>query len=204
MRRFTILSLMILVLGSAVGIAALRGANEPWASGLLMTTPAVFGLALIGGLCGKERSRPARLGFAVLGGGYFALTFLGLSEGNLAKLPTSKLLYFVHERVVGQATYSVVFTAANTNVSNGFVVYQGAQSTSPQGVTSTPGDMTFRLVNTAASPATPNPWGSMLPGAANYDAFQTVGHCLFALLAGLMGAVIARRFDKGRVAARAS
>ena len=35
----------------------------------------------------------------------------------------------------------------------------------------------------------------MLPGAANYEAFSVVGHCQFALLAGLLGMVIARRYQ---------
>src|SRR5262249_32017559 len=43
-------------------------------------------------------------------------------------------------------------------------------------------------------------WKAILPGAANYDAFSTVGHCLFALLAGPLGAVIARRFERRRAA----
>jgi hypothetical protein len=48
----------------------------------------------------------------------------------------------------------------------------------------------------------PNRWRAILPGAANYEAFSTIGHCLFALLAGLLGAFVAIRFDKGRVAPR--
>src|SRR5437867_2666497 len=104
MRRFTILGLMGLVLALAVGLAAMRGANEYWASGLLFATPLLLGIAVLGALCGSRRRRTRRIGFAVLGGGYFALAFLGLSDGNLAKLPTSRLLLYVHERVVGQAT----------------------------------------------------------------------------------------------------
>jgi hypothetical protein len=35
----------------------------------------------------------------------------------------------------------------------------------------------------------------MLPGAANYEAFSAVGHRQFALLAGLLGMFIARRYQ---------
>ena len=38
-------------------------------------------------------------------------------------------------------------------------------------------------------------WKAVLPGAANYESFSVVGHCLFALLAGLLGMVIARRYE---------
>src|SRR4051794_8501084 len=100
MRRFSILGLMGLIVALAIGLAALRGANEYWAGGLLLATPVLLCVALVGALCGKKRSRAGRLGFAVFGGAYFALAFLGLSEANLAKLPTSMLLRFVTERVV--------------------------------------------------------------------------------------------------------
>ena len=57
MRRFSIRALMGRVLALAVGLAASCGANEYWAGGLLLATPLLFGIALIGGLCGKVRSR---------------------------------------------------------------------------------------------------------------------------------------------------
>ncbi len=37
-------------------------------------------------------------------------------------------------------------------------------------------------------------WSQLLPGAVNFDAFSAVGHSLFALLAGALGAVIAQWF----------
>jgi hypothetical protein len=36
-------------------------------------------------------------------------------------------------------------------------------------------------------------WGSLLPGAADNGAFSAVGHCLFALTAGLFRIAISRR-----------
>lgn len=206
MRRFSIRGLMALVLALAVGLAALRGANDYWAGGLLLATPLLMALALLGALCGRERPRAGRLGFAVLGGTYFALAFLGLSEGYRAKLPTSTLLRRVHERVAGTRSFSVVFSTTATPTATATVAPGG-----PSGVTVTP--QTVNLVGSLpAGPTTvfedvtdggaapPNRWRAFLPGAANYAAFQAVGHCLFALLAGLLGAAIARRFERGRAA----
>ncbi len=153
MRRFTILGLMGLVLGLAVAIAALRNADDYWAGGLLLATALLIGVAALGAVYNSGRWRAGRLGFVVFGGGYFALAFLGLSEPNLAKLPTTWLLRYVHEKV------------APTSMGNGVWAF-------PE-----------------------NHWSSMLPGAANYDAFSVVGHCLFALLAGLLGIVIATRYQ---------
>ena len=99
MRRFTILGLMGVVLGMAVAIAALRNADDYWAGGLLLTTVMLIGVATLGACYHSGRRRAGRLGFAVFAGGYFALAFLGLSPNHLAKLPTSWLLSYVHQRV---------------------------------------------------------------------------------------------------------
>ena len=56
MKRLTILSLMGLILVLAVAVAALRNADVYWASGMILATPMLFGVALIGALCGGERS----------------------------------------------------------------------------------------------------------------------------------------------------
>lgn len=195
MRRFTILTLMGLVLALAVGLAALRGANDYWAGDLLLATPLLFGVALIGATCGKERSRAGRLGFAVLGGVYFALAFFGLSEGNLGKLPTSCLLRYIHERVAGQQTFSVVFTTTTPPLALTKAATTVNVSGTPYGITNVAGTLNETV---DANSQTTKRWRAMLPGAANYDAFQSVGHCLFALLAGLLGAVVARRFANRR------
>jgi hypothetical protein len=42
-------------------------------------------------------------------------------------------------------------------------------------------------------------WKAMLSGAVNYEAFSIVGDCLFVLLAGQLGAIMALRFERGRV-----
>ena len=61
MRRFTILSLMGVVLGVAVAAAALRSANDYWAGGLLVATVILIGTAARRGLlfgpsaCGSAR-----------------------------------------------------------------------------------------------------------------------------------------------------
>jgi hypothetical protein len=41
------------------------------------------------------------------------------------------------------------------------------------------------------SSSLPEKCWSLLPGVANDDAFDAVGHCQFVLLAGLLGAVVA-------------
>jgi hypothetical protein len=187
MRRFTILGLMGLVLGVAVAVAALRNADDYWAGGLMLATVLLIGVVTIGAVYHSGRRRAGRLGFAVFGGGYFAMAFLGLSDQNLTKLPTTWLLVYVHQRVAPPQPYTTFTlvgapqgTVLTSNVTPGPVANSVTTITTSQ----------LTLTNSVGV-ATPAPWKSLLPGAANYQAFSVIGHCLFALLAGLMGIVIA-------------
>jgi hypothetical protein len=204
MRRFTILSLMGLVLVLALAIAALRNANDYWAGGLLLATPLLLSAALIGASCGEGRSRAPRLGFAVFGGAYFALAFLGLSEGNLAKLPTSWLLMSIHQRVAPPQTFTYIITGTMSGQTGQGTILSGNASPGPitgpitSTITTTPNAQWISA--NSPGPGVSQGWKAILPGAANYDAFSAVGHCLFALLAGFLGAVIARWFETRRAA----
>src|SRR5262249_10242608 len=99
MRRYTILSLIGVVLVLAIALAALRNADDTWAVGLILATTLLLGMATLSAVYNAGRRRAARLGFVVFGGGYFALAFLGLSDQNLTKLPTTWLLDYIHQRV---------------------------------------------------------------------------------------------------------
>jgi hypothetical protein len=199
MKRLTILSLMGLVLALAVAIAALRNADDYWAGAMILATPLLFCVAAIGALCGEDRSRDRRLGFAILGGGYFALAFLGLSDQNLSRLPTVRLLAYVHQRVSPPQTFTFTVTGGSSAApaSPGTIILASTR----------PGPLNLVTTTTTTSAPTPDPastavtsnrWKSLLPGAANYEAFSIVGHCLFALLAGSLGAMIARWFRRRR------
>jgi hypothetical protein len=201
MRRFRILTLMVLILALAVAIAALRNADDVWAGSLMTVTPLILCVSLVGALCGRPARREGRLGFAIFGGAYFALAFLGLSESKLALLPTSRLLKLAHERVV-PATFQVIYTVMQPT--------PPSPATTVTRVVSRPVTATRTLaakvsVNgserwTRSRQVSPDlteassRWRALLPGAANLEAFNVVGHCLFALIAGLLGSAVAIRF----------
>ena len=193
MRRFTILGLMGLVLGAAVAIAALRNADDYWAGGLLLATAMLIGVVTIGAFYHSRRRRAGRLGFTIFGGGYFALAFLGLSDQNLAKLPTTWLLIYVHQRVAPQQqAFNIAFTAAApVQVPGTSLNFTTVPFTN---IVTTTTNAQFAVASMMAGD-TSTRWRSLLPGAANYDAFSVVGHCLFTVLAGLLGMVIARRYQ---------
>jgi hypothetical protein len=189
----SIRSLMSFVVVSAVAVAALRNADDYWASGMILTTPMLFGVALIGALCGRERSQARTLGFAILGGGYFALAFMGLSRPHVERLPTSQFLTYIHQQVAPAPT-------ATSTVKGTVSVSVRGRSAPPivrpdplYLVTSSPA----KVVATVGAVSTGR-WKALLPGAANYEAFGIVGHCLFALVAGLLGGTVAVWFHARR------
>lgn len=191
MRRFTILGLMGLVLGAAVAVAALRNADDYWAGGLLLGTVLLIATGTLGAFYHSGHRRANRLGFVVFAGGYFTLVFLGLSDQNLAKLPTTWLLLYVHQRVAPPQTF--ISYVVQPAVQGTTVISSVNPSPVANTFTVTP---TSPLIVTGAANGNPRTrWSSLLPGAANYEAFGVVGHCLFALVAGLLGMVIARRYQ---------
>ena len=195
MRRFSIRGLMGLVLGMAVAFAALRNADDYWAGGLLLATTLLIGVATLGAVYHSGRRRAGRLGFAVFSGGYFALAFLGLSDQNLAKLPTTWLLIYVHQRVAPPQTFTLTVTGTTPVQMGQGTILMSNVTAGPLANTVTTTTTSQFAVASGVSDDTSTRWRSLLPGAANYPAFSVVGHCLFALLAGLVGMLIARRFE---------
>jgi hypothetical protein len=195
MRRFSILGLMGLVLALAVAIAALRNADEYWAGGSILATALVIGVAAIGAAYSSGWRRARRLGFAVFGGGYFALAFLGLSDRNLAKLPTSWILDYIHQRVAPPQTFTFTVTGAAPGQMGSGTILMSNVTAGPLANTVTTTTTSRLTLAGGSNVATANRWKALWPGAANYGDFSVVGHCLFALLAGLLGAFIARGFQ---------
>jgi len=195
MRRFTILGLMGLVLGLAIALAALRNADDSWAGGLLLATALLIGVVTLGAFYHSGRRRAGRLGFVVFAGGYFALAFLGLSDQNLAKLPTTWLLIYVHQRVAPPQTFTLTVTGTTpVQMGEGTILMSNVTAGPLANTVTTTTTSQFAVASGVSDDTSPR-WRSLLPGAANYPAFSVVGHCLFVLLAGLVGMLIARRFE---------
>lgn len=101
MRRLSIRTLMAFVLIFAVGLAALRNANDLWAGVMLLFALAVVGVAVIGGVILRGRERCWWAGFAFFGGGYLALA-IGpwFGSADQSRLVTTHLLESVRAKVV--------------------------------------------------------------------------------------------------------
>jgi hypothetical protein len=188
MRRFSIRTLMAFVLVTAVGLSAIRNANEFWAAVMTIAALALVCGAVLVAFLLRGRERAWWLGFAVLGGMYLLISLSPLRY----RLGTTHLLEYVHAKVedVSIATFEISRIDRNSVLFR-IVTPLGEvrEKTVANSVyNSTPGDVLL------GSMALPNRWRSLLPGAANLDAFQRVGHSLFALVAGLVGGMVARGF----------
>jgi hypothetical protein len=185
MRRFSIRSLMAFVVVSAVGLATLRNASDLWAGMMLLVDLAAVGVAVLGAILMRGRERAWWLGFAVFVGGYMAVAISPLQ----LQLSTTHLLDYVHARVVSSsiATFDV------SRFDQSSVLYRIV--TSDGGVNlKTVADSVVNSISAEdllVSMVPANRWRSMFPGAANHDQFLRVGHSLFALLAGLVGGMVA-------------
>ena len=182
MRRFSIRTLMSAIVVSAIGLAALRNASDLWAGIMLLVALAAVGVAVLGAIILRGRDRCWWLGFALFGCGYLAMVF-GPWESTVPRhLGTTNLLDYVHAKVVGSPikNFDVTRYDKNSVLHQAIIPDRGVNITWPPDI--------------VAATLPINRWSAALPGVANYDQFQRVGHSIFALIAGLVGGSIATWF----------
>src|SRR3954454_6558962 len=97
--RFTIASLLGLVVFVAVSFAALREASDIWDSGVLGVTLALLLTSVILAVHRNGQRRAYRLGFALFGWAYLLMSLVPPVE---ARLPTTKALAYLDSKVPGR------------------------------------------------------------------------------------------------------
>ncbi len=179
MKGYSILSLMKFVVGLAIAITAIRSTDDHWAAGVLIGTFLLMSTAVMGVVYGRGQSRAGWLGFLLFGGFYLGVSICA-SDDMSSKLPTARFLSYAHARVRSAEGLRSKLVFQIVDPATGVMSYDEAG------------------IRSDASQA----WKVMFPGAANFSAFKTIGHCLVAVLLGLVGAIIAQRFERqGRAAA---
>jgi WD40 repeat protein len=172
--RFSIASLLVLVLVLGVGFAALRESNEPWDSGLFTLTLTVLLTSVLLAIHRTESRRAFWIGCAVFGWTYLALSLVPSIEARLA---TTKALAYLDSKVPGRPQN--FFRLHVTSGTPGNRVQ--AVAFSPDGnrlATSSLGKARLWDVTT----------GRVLSGwAGTTENFVRIGHSLIALIVALLG-----------------
>jgi hypothetical protein len=190
MRRFSIRALMAVIVAAAIGLAALRNADELWAGMMLLAALAAVGVAILGAALMRSGERAWWLGFAVFGGGYLALS-VGLSDTFRLELRTTHLLGHLHAVIFASDARYWLLEKQELEAELA-KKKQAAQNSAYDPAVAA---MT-RSIRAIQAQMTANKNAGL-----RYGPFQRVGHALFALLAGLVGGTVAVWFYTKRARA---
>jgi hypothetical protein len=186
MRRFSIRSLTAFIGVVAIGLAALRDANDLWAGMLLLLALAAVAIAMMGAVILRGGERYWWAGFAFVGAGYLAVAFgPWLSDTFQPQLGTTQLLRHAHDRMMASAcpTLDEAELAAlrqrRLELRSTYLQVRGRKESDPSLIFTTR-ELAKVEQQLAAADAVPA-----------IDQFQRVGHSLFTLLAGLLGGTVA-------------
>src|SRR4051794_27752373 len=105
--RFTIASLLGLVVFVAVSFAALREATDTWDSGVFGVTLALLLISVLLVIHRIEGRRAFWLGFTMFGWVYLLMSLVPPIE---ARLPTTKALVYLDSKVPGRIVNSIAFS----------------------------------------------------------------------------------------------
>ncbi len=192
--RFSIASLLLVVLFAAIGYAALRESSDLWESGVFTLTLAALLTSILLAVHRRDSKRAFWLGFALFDWIYLGLSLVPSIESRMI---TTKALAYLDSIVPGRS--SGVFMIALAGTGSGSPSNQ-AQSfaftaTGNQLAISGPGQL--RLWNTGTGRLLGN-W------SGTTENFIRIGHSLFALLAGRLGGQLSRRLLQASRSARES
>src|SRR5262249_32339246 len=172
---------MAFIVVSAVGLAALRNANELWAGLMLLFTLEAVGAAILGVILTRGRERAWWLGFAFFGAGYLALTVAPwVSHLTRLQLGTPHLIGHLRRLMFASDEQHLLAEKqqVDTELAN-LRAMTGKSSNDPVVISLTRSSRAIQAQLTANRNA-----------RLRYDEFQRVGHCLVALLSGLVGGTI--------------
>jgi hypothetical protein len=224
LRRTSIASIMVLILFLAVASAALRSASETWDGILLVVVLGMLAVSVLGVVYRRGNQRAGWLGFALFGWGYLTLASGPWFATEVQpRLPTTQLLAYLYrlaaepltKPAIARSLLSWQYQAQAATLDRAEHLRKlsldlTGQLPDPAEVASYMNDKSpnaddkaiARLLESAEERAAWNRrWirAALLgQGALNLAHLQHVGHSLFVLLAGLVGALVARWFHASR------
>jgi hypothetical protein len=179
--RFTIATLLGLVLFLAVGFAALREATELWDGAVFCTTLGVLSASVLLAVHRTDRRRAFWLGFALFGWLYLGASLIPPIESRLL---TTKALAHLDSKVPGRdATVALTLNWFSS----------GNQSNAPQALAFSPDGSSL----TVGRPETIRVWttttGKLMGRSAGTTVyFLRIGHSIVALIMAYLGGHLSR------------
>lgn len=201
MRRFTIAGLMAVILVCGVAVAALRDASDTWAGLLLMLTLFLLGSAAFGIRYRRDGKQAFWFGFALFGWGYLVLSQAPWFADQVGpRLPTTQLLNYAHARVnpeSPQSAANLLSRSLAVDLGIGMVVQPNPNATPTVSLGGVPAQPNQTSFIPAVTPQKPLELSLQLVAiGSNLEQFTRIGHCLFALMAALIGGLAARWFQR--------
>jgi hypothetical protein len=185
--RFSIASLLGVVLFVAVGVAALRAADDAWDCGVLGQNLLALLTAVLLAVHRADRKRAFWLGFVLFGGVYEAASLIPAIEG---RLPTSKGLAFLDSKVPGRPVSLRVLVTGTGSALHASTV-QGIAFSADGTLAGSDGGGVVRLWDTVTGRVLGGPGGSS-------ENFQRIGHSLLALILAFAGGHLSRALQGRR------
>ena len=177
--RISLAGLMGTILVLAIGVAALRDASETWAGVMLLLTLGLLGVSILGVIYRRDARRAWWVGFALFGWGYAGLTLAPWSKPE--KLPTRVPLHYLYARMSPRKVVAMEPFSASAGLDEGqFIVLDSNPSHDSLPGVPKGSDAVFAI------------------GTIDLKAFRAIGHCLLALVAGIVGGFIALWFYSTR------
>jgi hypothetical protein len=191
--RFSIATLLGIVLFISVALAALRDSTDTWDSGILGLTSLCLLTAVLLAVHRTDRRRAYWLGFALFGWAYLVASLIPALE---SRLPTTRALAYIGAARPVAIPQGVA--VADFDSDGQMDLYFGNAS-APSVVYLNNGDGTFRQpTSTTAAPGgnpTPNAvlWNRLMGTGGSPENFVRVGHSLLALVYAFLGGSLSRR-----------
>jgi hypothetical protein len=190
--RFSIASLLGVVLFIAVGLAALRASTDAWDSCILGLDLAVLLTAILLAIHRRDRNRAYWLGFSLFGWVYLLVSLIPPLE---SRLPTTRGLAYL--RAARPVAIPQGVAVADFD-SDGQVDLYVANATAPSVVYLNNGDGTFRQpTSTNVGPGgNPTPsavlWSRLMGTGGSPENFVRIGHSIIALAFAYFGGSLSR------------
>jgi hypothetical protein len=189
--RFTIGSLLGVVVFVAVAFAALREATDPWDSGVFSLVLLMLITAVLLAVHNKRRKRAFWLGFALFGWAYLGASLVPPVEPRFL---TTKGLAYLDSKLSDRVTsYTLRVTTPGGSTTNGTAVQTLAFSPDGRTLAAANRQGTVRIWSLATGRLLAGPYGTT-------ENFVRIGHSLLALVMGFFGGVLSRRlYEKNQI-----